>query len=89
MRCRSSPQQRIPRTPQGSPQPHRSRDQNICLPCLDFLERANVQVRQFREFLLSHLPGHAFTPQVGAKRRELFRYGITGHALSCRRSLID
>lgn len=59
----------------------RGGDQNVRLTRLDFLQRANIQVRQLRQFLLGKVPENAFAPEVNTKLFKLsFDLGHKWHA---------
>ena len=59
---------------QPSAQPDGRRHQNIRLPCLDLLQRSDIQVRQLGQFLLGYAAGHAFAPKVPSENLQLAAY---------------
>lgn len=71
-------------------EPHGRRDQDRDPARLDLLNRTDVQVRQFREFLLRD-PALATLPaQIGSETPDFRRYlGLLDHALWCRKPGID
>jgi hypothetical protein len=82
-------QKRIPRTAQRAFQPHRSRYENVRLARFDFLKCADVEIGQFRQTLLRYASRNSFTAQVRAEYLELTSRFLVGHAVSCRRAVID
>ena len=71
-------------------QSNRGRHEDVRFARLDFLQGADVQVRQLRKLFLSDFARHAFATQVGTKDFDVMG-SLVGrwHALSCRKSPVD
>ena len=82
--------QAIPTAPHRLLQTGSSREENVRLPGLDFLKRADVEVGQLGELFLGDSASSPLSTQVSPKGFELAgNDGRNRHALSCRKRCFD
>lgn len=75
----------FPRALQRPLDSHRSRNEDVRLPGLDFLEGPDIQVGQFSQLFLGDGARHPFAPEIGAENGQLFvEKARGGHAPLCR-----
>lgn len=60
-------QQALPRAMQSPLNPQSGGNKDIRLARLNLLQRANIQIRQFRQTLLRDGTRHPFAPKIGAE----------------------
>ena len=83
-------QELAPGATQGRLKPDSRRDQDIDVTGLDFLDRADVEIDEFRQAFLGHSFFNPLTTDIGPELLELPLYGgIIRHAPLGRYSQID
>lgn len=66
-------------------QPERGGDEDVRLPGLDLLQRADIQIGKLGQSLLRHPSKHSLTAQIRPESGQFLRYlSIGRHAPSCR-----
>jgi len=82
-------QKHIPPATEGTPQPNSGRHEDISLARLDLLKRPDIEVGEFRQFLLGYVASNSLASQVCAQYHEFVNRDLRWHALLCRNRSFD